>query len=103
LGEAWAVKLRYTPRANAELAEVLDYIAERSPQGARRVQMRIQAMTHLLLQYPYVGQLTDLETMRRIVTTPYPYFIFYEVTDDEIIVVGVRHSARDPSSMPDHQ
>ena len=39
--------------------------------------------------------------MRRIAVTPYPYLIFYEPTDDEVIVVGVRHGARDPSSMPE--
>jgi toxin ParE1/3/4 len=27
-------------------------------------------------------------------TTPYPYLIFYEATDDEIIVHAVRHGAR---------
>jgi hypothetical protein len=30
------LKLRYTRRAAAELGEVLAYIDERSPQGARR-------------------------------------------------------------------
>jgi len=40
------VKLRYTRRAAAELEEVLAYIEERSPRGARRV----QAITNLLLE-----------------------------------------------------
>jgi hypothetical protein len=31
---------------------------------------------------------------------PYPYVVFYEVKDDEVVVVGVRHGARDPGSMP---
>jgi toxin ParE1/3/4 len=34
---------------------------------------------------------------------PYPYLIFYEVTDDEAIIHAVRHSARDPSLMPDSE
>jgi toxin ParE1/3/4 len=46
------VKLRYTLRGAAELAEVLVYIEERSPQGARHVQTRIQAIINLLLQIP---------------------------------------------------
>jgi toxin ParE1/3/4 len=30
-------------------------------------------------------------------TTPYPYLIFYEATDAEIIIHAVRHGARNPS------
>jgi hypothetical protein len=39
-------------------------------------------------------------TIRRLTTLPYPYLIFYEITDAEIIIHAVRHAARDPSSMP---
>lgn len=72
-------------------------IADRSPQGAARIHMRIRAVTDLLLRYPLAGALTDEPTIRRITTTPYPYLIFYEATDAEIIVHAVRHGARDPS------
>jgi toxin ParE1/3/4 len=37
-------------------------------------------MTALLMQYPYSGQLTSESGLRRIVTPPYPYLIFYEAT-----------------------
>jgi hypothetical protein len=40
LGGTWPVRLRYTLGGAAELAEVLAYIEERSPQGARHVQAR---------------------------------------------------------------
>jgi plasmid stabilization system protein ParE len=94
------VKLRYTRPALADLDAILDYIAEHSPQGARRVQSRIQRVINLIVQYPQIGQRTSRSGMRRIVTSPYPYLIFYRATDDEIVIHGVRHSARDPSSMP---
>jgi toxin ParE1/3/4 len=31
---------------------------------------------------------------------PYPYLIFYKATADEVVIHGVRHAARRPSSMP---
>jgi toxin ParE1/3/4 len=31
---------------------------------------------------------------------PHPYLIFYEISDDEVIIVGIRHGARRPKSMP---
>jgi plasmid stabilization system protein ParE len=94
------VKLRYTLPALADLSGILDYIAALSPQGARRVQARIQALTDLLLLHPHIGRLTNDPAIRRMTTTPYPYLVFYEATETEIIIHAVRHAARDPSGMP---
>jgi toxin ParE1/3/4 len=94
------MRLRYTLPALADLAAILDYIADRSPQGAARIHTRIRAVSDLLLQYPLAGALTDDPIIRRMTTTPYPYLIFYEATEDEIIVHAVRHGARDPSDNP---
>jgi toxin ParE1/3/4 len=94
------VKSRYTLPALADLASILDYIAAHSPQGARRVQARIQAIIDLLLRHPRIGVRTDDPVIRRVTTTPYPYLVFYEVTESEIIIHAIRHGARDPSGMP---
>lgn len=94
------MKLRYTIPALADLNAVLDTIAAHSPKGARRVLARIRAVIDLLLQYPSIGTRTDDQTIRRMTTLPYPYLIFYEVTETEIIIHAVRHAARDPAGMP---
>jgi len=94
------VRLRYTRPALADLSAILDYIAAHSPQGARRVQARIKALTDLLLQYPHIGRRTNDPAIRRMTITPYPYLVFYEATESEIIIHAVRHAARDPSGMP---
>jgi DNA invertase Pin-like site-specific DNA recombinase len=49
VGQTRSVRLRYTLPALADLSAILDYIAVHSPQGARRVQARIQALTDLLV------------------------------------------------------
>jgi toxin ParE1/3/4 len=92
------VKIRYTVPAHADLSSILDYIAAHSPQGATRVQARIQFVIELLANHPVIGVRTADPTIRRLTTLPYPYLVFYEVTETEIIVV--RHAARNPSSMP---
>jgi toxin ParE1/3/4 len=94
------VRLRYTLPALADLRAILDYIAAHSPQGARRVQARIKALTDLLLLYPNIGRRTNDPAIRRMSISPYPYLVFYEPTETEIIIHAVRHAARDPSSMP---
>jgi toxin ParE1/3/4 len=95
------VKLRYTIRAAAELDQVLTSIDRESPQGARHVKQRLHAVINLLLQYPQAGRLTNKGGLRRVVAFPYPYLIFYRATDTEVVIHGVRHSARRPSSMPE--
>lgn len=94
------MKLRYTRPALADLSAILDYIAAHSPQGAKRVQKRVQAIVDLLSTYPHVGVRTDDPAIRRMTTLPHPYLIFYEITESEIIIHAVRHAARDPSEMP---
>jgi toxin ParE1/3/4 len=94
------VKIRYTLPALADLDSILEYIAGPSPQGSKRVQARIKAVIDLLSIQPHIGVRTADPTIRRLTTLPYPYLVFYEITDAEIIVHAVRHAARDPSSMP---
>jgi toxin ParE1/3/4 len=100
VGQTRPVRLRYTLPALIDLSMVLDHIAAHSPQGARRVQRRLQTIIDLLLQYPQIGRRTNDPTIRRMAVTPYPYLIFYEATQNEIIIHAIRHAARDPFSMP---
>ena len=95
------MKLRFTRPALADLENILDYVLERSPQAARRIHSRIHAMLDLIAQQPRIGVQTDDPALRRAVTVPYPYLIFYEVAEQEIIVYAVRHGARAPETMPD--
>ncbi len=94
------MKLRHTLPALADLDEILDRIDERSPQGAARVKGRIETIINLLLLHPRVGTRTDDPSIRRMATPPYPYLVFYEATDAELIIHAVRHAARNPSCMP---
>jgi plasmid stabilization system protein ParE len=94
------VRLRYTLPALADLDSILTYIADASPQGAKRVQKRIQDVINLLLTHPQIGIRTEDPVIRRLTTTPYPFLIFYEIGDEEIVIHAVRHAARDPGGMP---
>jgi toxin ParE1/3/4 len=94
------VKLRYTVPTLADLNSILEYISAHSPQGASYVQKRIRDIINLLLVYPDIGIRTVDPAIRRLTTPPYPYCVFYEATEAEIIIHAVRHAARDPSGMP---
>jgi addiction module RelE/StbE family toxin len=90
--------LRVTRRAATQIEKALDYIEAESPQGANQMRERIQTLFRLLVQHPYAGQPTDLPGVRRLTLSPYPYLIFYRVTDNEVIVQRVRHTSRRPFS-----
>jgi len=94
------LKLRYTRPALSDLRNILDYVAAQSPHGARRVHARIKTIIDLLLLHPYLGRRTSDPTIRRLAATPYPYLIFYEISETEVIIHALRHAARDPSNMP---
>ena len=94
------MRVRYTLPAADDLEAVLDYIAARSPQAARRVGRRISTSLALVAIFPSIGTRTNDETIRRQRVRPYPYVIFYEIGDEEIIVHAIRHGARDPATMP---
>lgn len=90
------MKVRYTRRALRQLAEILDYVDARSPQGADNVKRRLQAVIDLLAQHPNSGRLTRKEGIRRAVARPYPYVIFYRPDASGIVIHGIRHAARRP-------
>jgi toxin ParE1/3/4 len=92
------VRLRVTRRAAIQIEKALDYIEADSPQGANHVRARIQTLFLMLGQHPYAGQATDLPGVRRLNLSPYPYLIFYRVTDSEVIVQRMRHTSRRPRS-----
>ncbi|MDP3547251.1 MAG: type II toxin-antitoxin system RelE/ParE family toxin [Phreatobacter sp.] len=94
------MKLIYTPQALAELDAVLDQLGEFSPQGAERVRGRIRATINLVVRHPHVGQKTNVADLRRIVVTPYPYLVFYRPSETHVVIIAVRHAARDPQTMP---
>ena len=90
------MKLRYTLPALTDLESILDYIDRHSPQGAVNVKSRIKTIINLLLRHPLMGTRTDDPAIRRMTTPPYPYLVFYEISDDEVIIHAIRHTSREP-------
>ena len=95
------MRLRYTPEAVTELASVPDGITDRSPQGALRVQSRILKTINLLTNIPTAASARVIRHCGASWCGPIPNLIFYRVADAEVVIIGVRHAARDRASMPD--
>jgi len=90
------MKLRFTPRANANLLEIADYIHAYSPVAARRVRAAIYESLQNLILFPQIGRRQKTEGVRKFVTRKYGYLVYYTVDDaaEEIVILSIKHPAR---------
>jgi plasmid stabilization system protein ParE len=65
------MKLRLTPRAARDLADIGDYLWERSQGAALRVRDAILQSLHNLSLFPELGRKQEEEGVRKIVTRRY--------------------------------
>jgi plasmid stabilization system protein ParE len=90
------MKLRFTPRAIADLVEIADYIRARSPAAAQRVRGAIYESLQILLLFPHIGRKQRAEGVRKLVTRKYAYLVYYTIDDDadELVILNIKHPAR---------
>ncbi|HEV2562383.1 MAG TPA: type II toxin-antitoxin system RelE/ParE family toxin [Rhizomicrobium sp.] len=88
------MRVRFAPEALSQMADISAYIAQDSASAARKVIQRIEYIAALLGGNPEMGHLISEEGVRVFPVNPYPYLIFYELGEDELNVISVRHGAR---------
>lgn len=80
-----------------DLAEIGDYLAERNPAAAASVERRIRAVVDLVARFPASGPILEERADVRVMPLGnYPYRIFYTAFADELIILHIRHTAREP-------
>lgn len=90
------MKVTLAAQAQADLREIGDFVAQDSPQAAKRLVGGLRsAAANLALfptKFPVIGQRDGLSIRRR----PYgAYLIFYVVTERAVEVARILHAARD--------
>jgi plasmid stabilization system protein ParE len=90
------MKLRFTPRATANLMEIADYIHARNPAAAQRVRAAIYDSLQNLILFPHIGRKQKVEGVRKFVTRKYAYLVYYTVDEaaEEIVILNVKHPAQ---------
>jgi toxin ParE1/3/4 len=90
------MKLRFTPRATANLIEIADYIHAHSPAAAQRVRAAIYESLQNLILFPHVGRKQKVEGVRKFVTRKYTYLVYYTIDEaaEEIVILSGKHPAR---------
>jgi toxin ParE1/3/4 len=90
------VKVRYSPRAFADLEAIYDYIRKRSPDAALRVKDAIALHVAGLADFPEKGIRSDEGDVRTWPTGRLGYRIYYRIEADEVLILHIRHAARRP-------
>ncbi len=77
--------------AQADLAAILEYIAERNPQSALDLYNDIERVVSQLPQHPYLYRLGRISGTRELVAHP-NYIVVYRVSATAIEIVSILHS-----------
>jgi len=91
------MNVRFTLDALAHIDAIDSYIRARSPQAAERIVKRIFVEADRLSDFSQIGHAGVVPGTYEWAVTYFPYIIVYEIDadQDEAVVIGVFHGARD--------
>ncbi len=86
--------VRFTRRAEGDLAEIFDYLALRSPEGARKVAASLHEAIRFIADHPRGAPRTRIPLVFVKIVPNYPYKVFYRVSEEAIDILHIRHASR---------
>ena len=86
-------RIVWTDEAVAHLEAIVEYVEAFNPAAARRLGERLIEVADSLAEFAERGR--DAGRGRREMTTVWPYILRYRVEGDRVIVLRIRHGARD--------
>ena len=87
------MRVRWTTTADGDLARIVEYIRKDNPAAAKRMAQRIYQGIATLRSFPHSGRIGLAENTRELIFAP--YIAVYEVIDDRVQVLRIRHAAQD--------
>ncbi len=92
-------KVIWSHRARIKRYEILQYYLERNKSNIypKKLNDRINKAIRLLVKFPDLGIKTDIEGVRGLIIDN--YILFYEVTEELIIVHYIWDTRQDPDNL----
>lgn len=84
----------WTPRARAERAAVIDYIAQENPLAALDQLDEIELQTNLLATQPKMGRVGRIKGTRELVISRTPFIVVYRIEGQRIEILRFLHGAQ---------
>ena len=88
-------RVTYTPEADDDIAESYDWYESREPGLGEDFLRCVEACVLGIQRHPELFPVA-VDEFRRALIRRFPFEIFYEVTDDSLIVYSVFHCSQDP-------
>jgi toxin ParE1/3/4 len=88
--------VRFTRRAEADLVQIVDYVAAISPEGALNVAFSLREAIHVIADHPLARRKTQRPMVFVKIVPRYPNKIFYRLRHTAIEIVHIRHASRRP-------
>lgn len=86
-------RIIWTAEAVANLQSIFGYVSAFNAPAAARLALRLQLAANSLADHPERGRQTT-RGLRELVVI-HPYLIRYRVHDEAVIILRIRHGARD--------
>lgn len=87
-------------KADADLEEIVSYIAQFDLDAADRMWRRIRESVIPLAQFPYLHRSSERVPGLREIFVPPAYTVLYRVTSHQVEIVAVTHNKRDWPNPP---
>jgi len=91
----------FTTRALADIESIAEYIKAHNPRAALRIEQAITVSINHLSQHPNLGVPRLHISVRALGVPRFPYTIYYRVDDQAVVIIHIRHGARDAPSIDD--
>lgn len=88
------MRVRWTLNAANDLTQIVERIREDNPSAAQHVAQTIYKGVAALRTFPKRGRIGLASDTRELVFAPWPYIAVYEIGDDQVHVLRIRHAAQ---------
>lgn len=88
------LNVRWAQRASFDLAYHINYLKQRSLQGADNVSRSILATVETLREFPSIGRVGRVPDTREMSVIDYPYLIVYRLVGETLFIARVFHTAQ---------
>jgi len=89
----------WTLKARNELIDILEYWIFRNKSNTFSLKLNsiVQEQLKLVSEFPEIGKITDIPGVN--VTIVNNYMLYYEIADNSIYVLTLRHTSRNPKTI----
>lgn len=85
------MRLIWRPSARGDLREIINFISDRNPDAAERLNVVIECAAEQLTLHPFMGRPGRVPSSREMIAHP-NYILIYEVGADHISILAVIHA-----------